>query len=62
MKKVLGLILCGVLVLGITGCGQSDSKKMVSHLEDIDYKCEEAEDKFVCKREERKMCLLHILF
>ena len=50
MKKVFNLALCGLLLLSITGCGQSDSKKMVSHLEDVDYKCEENEDKYVCKR------------
>ena len=50
MKKSLYLIFCGILILGITGCGQNDIKKMTSHLEDVDYKCEENEDKYVCKR------------
>lgn len=41
MKKLLSLILCGVLVLGITGCGkESDQEKMVGYLESIGYECD----------------------
>ena len=33
MKKILGLILCGVLALSITGCGNNESNKVNDNLD-----------------------------
>ncbi len=42
MKRILGLIICGVLVLGITGCGkESEQDKMTTYLETAGYECNE---------------------
>ena len=38
MKKIFSLVLCGVLVLSITGCGNK-SNKFLKYLENNNFKC-----------------------
>lgn len=57
MKKILGLIICGVLVLGVTGCGNDEKKELtseekftqaISYLKDVtfyEYKIEKTFEK-----------------
>ena len=44
MKKIFGLILCGILLFGITGCGdkQQDSIKENNKAENVSYKVGDA--------------------
>ena len=54
MKKIvfLSLILAVILVL-LTGCGKSDTNKMIEHLESVGYLCEEKDShEYVCTRKD----------
>ena len=46
MKKILSLVLCGVLVLGITGCGNNESNKVNDKLDNNVEKREEQASPF----------------
>lgn len=41
MKRILGLIMCGVLVLGVTGCGKEETKENNNSTIKNDNKVEE---------------------
>lgn len=42
MKKILGLIICGVLVLGVTGCGNNNKSNNMN--DNLDNKVETKEE------------------
>jgi len=48
MKKLFGLVLCSVLVLGITGCGNKKTEKVVSYLENKEFTCEGKGNNYSC--------------
>lgn len=48
MRKLLSLVLCGVLVLGITGCGNKKDEEVISYLENKDFVCENKDNIYSC--------------
>lgn len=51
-KKILNLLLIGILALGLTGCGKSDNDKMINYLESENFNCnfDEQENVTVCTK------------
>ena len=41
-KTILTILVCGFMVLGLTGCGkETEQEKMITYLESTGYKCDE---------------------
>ena len=50
-RKLLSVLLIGVLVTGLTGCG-SNQNKMVKLLRNQGYSCPNGSEKMICEKEE----------
>ncbi len=53
MKKVLGVLIVGVLVVSLTGCGASNKDKMLKILENEKFNCAEiSSEEVTCTKED----------